>query len=54
MYFVDQTLKRGKPLIPFFHSADAANVLVNVADGEASTSPAVDWNMVELTGKPGV
>ncbi len=54
MYFVDQTLKRKKPLIPFFHSADVGNVLVNVADGEASTSPAVDWNMVELNGKPGV
>ena len=54
MWFVDQTLKRGKPYIPFFHSADVGNVLGVVADGEASTQPKVDWNMVELNGKPGV
>jgi hypothetical protein len=54
MWFVDQTLKRNRPLIPFFHSADVGNVIINVADGEASTSPHLDWNMVELTGKPGV
>lgn len=53
MWFVDQTQKRGKPLIPYFHSADASNVLINVVDGEASTSPKVDWNLIELTGKPG-
>lgn len=54
MWFVDQTIKRGHPYIPFFHSADVGNIIVNVADGEASTSPKVDWNCVELTGKPGV
>lgn len=54
MWFVDQTLKRQRPFIPFFHSADAGNVLVNVVDGEASTSPHIDFNMVELTSKPGV
>ena len=54
MWFVDQSLKRGKPMIPFFHSADVGNVLVKVADGEASTTPNIDFNMVELTSKPGV
>lgn len=54
MYFVEQSIKRGKPVIPFFHQADAGNILGVVADGEASTSPKVDWNMVELTAKPGV
>lgn len=53
-YFVEQSLKRQKPLIPFFHQADAANILVQIADGEASTSPKVDWNLIELTAKPGV
>jgi len=51
-YFIEQSLKRGKPLIPFFHQADAGNILCQVADGEASTSPKVDWNLVELTQKP--
>ncbi len=51
-YFIEQSLKRGKPLIPFFHQADAGNILCQVADGEASTSPKVDWNMIELTQKP--
>lgn len=53
MYFVEQSLKRNnKPYIPYFHQADAGNILAAVADGEASTSPKVDWNMVELTGAP--
>jgi hypothetical protein len=52
-YFVEQSMKRGKPLIPFFKQADAGNILVAVADAQASTSPKVDWNMIELTGKPG-
>ncbi len=52
-WFVDQTIKWGKPLIPCFNSNNKGNVLAVVADGEASTSPKVDWLLYELSGKPG-
>lgn len=52
MWFVELSQSTGVPLIPYFQQADAGNILVQVADGEASTSPKVDWNMVELTGQP--
>lgn len=52
MYFVNLSQTLGVPLIPYFQQADAGNILVQVADGEASTSPHVTWNMVELTGAP--
>lgn len=51
-WFLDQSIKRGQPIIPFFNSNDAANVLVYVADGEASTSPKIDFVMIELNGAP--
>lgn len=53
-WFVDQAIKWNKPLIPCFNSNNKGNVLVQVADGEASTSPKIDFQLYELTGKPGV
>jgi hypothetical protein len=51
-WFVRQSLERQKPLIPIINANDAGNVLVQVADGEASTSPHVDWNLYELSRNP--
>ncbi|MGH2835418.1 MAG: hypothetical protein ACRDUT_00090 [Mycobacterium sp.] len=51
-WFVRQSIERQKPLIPIINGNDAGNVLVQVADGEASTSPHVDWNMYELSRNP--
>lgn len=53
-WFVDQTVKWGKPMIPCFNSNNVGNVLVSVADGQASTSPKIDFFLYELTGTPGV
>lgn len=53
-WFVDQTVKWGKPCIPCFNSNNAGQINVQVADGEASTSPKIDFFMYELSGKPGV
>jgi hypothetical protein len=52
-YFVDQTLKWGVPLIPCFNSNNVGNINVFVADGEASTSPKIDFLMYGLKSKPG-
>lgn len=51
-YFKDLSAAHNLPLIPYFNQADAANILCYVADGEASTSPKIDLNLVELTGSP--
>lgn len=51
-FWVDLSLKYGKGLIPVFNSNDKANVLVQVADGEASTTPTIDFHCFELTGNP--
>ena len=51
-WFLTESLARQKPLIPIINANDAGNVLVQVADGEASTSPKVDWNMYELSRNP--
>lgn len=51
-YFVEQAKLRGKAAIPCFGQADAANMLVYVADGEASTAPKVDFHFYELTHRP--
>lgn len=53
-WFVDQAVKWRKPLIPCFNANNRASVLVQVADGEASTTPKIDFLMYELVGKPGV
>lgn len=52
MWFVTESIASGKPLIPVINANDAGNVLVQVADGEASTSPKVDWVMYELSANP--
>lgn len=52
MWFVRESLASGQPLIPIINANDAGNVLVQVADGEASTSPKVDWLMYELSRNP--
>lgn len=52
MWFVTESIASGKPLIPIINANDAGNVLVQVADGAASTSPKVDWTMVELKANP--
>ena len=52
-WFMDQSMKWNKPLIPCFNSNNKGNILVAVADGEASTQPKIDFNLVELTGMPG-
>ena len=51
-YWVDQSMKYGKGMIPVFNSNDKGNMLVFIADGEASTSPKVDFHYYELTGNP--
>lgn len=54
MYFVDQSVKYGKPLIPCFQANNKASVLVQLADGESGTTPKLDFFLYELTGNPGV
>lgn len=51
-WFLVQSQLRNKPLIPVINANDAGNVLIQVADGEASTSPKVDWQMYELSRDP--
>lgn len=53
-WFRDQAVKWGRAMIPCFNSNNAGSVLVYVADGEASTTPKIDFNLVELNGYPGV
>lgn len=52
-WFVDQSTKWGRPMIPCFNSNNKGNILVQIADGEASTSPKIDFFLYELTGQPG-
>ena len=52
-WFYDQAVKYGNiPLIPCFNSANKANILVQTADGEASTSAQIDFLLYELTAAP--
>jgi hypothetical protein len=53
VWFLEQSVKWGRPLIPCFNSNNKGNILVMVADGEASTAPKVDFFLVELSGQPG-
>lgn len=53
-WFVQRSKQHNMPLIPFFNQADAANILGYAMDAEASTTPAIDLNIVRLTGKPPV
>ena len=52
-WFYDQAVKyNNSPLIPCFNSSNKANIFVQTADGEASTSAQVDFLLYELTGAP--
>ena len=53
-WFLDQSIKWGKPLIPCFNSNNAGNILVKVADTASSPSAQIDFLLYELTGMPGV
>ncbi len=52
MGFVELSQALNKPLIPIINGYDAGNVLLNVADDVASTSPKVDILMMQLTANP--
>lgn len=52
MWFQTLSDQLNKPLIPIINGYDAANVFVYCADGEASTSPKVDFVMYELKQNP--
>ena len=52
-WFLDQSIKYGIPLIPWFNSNDKGNILLKVADAAANTNPKIDVLMVELNGQPG-
>jgi hypothetical protein len=51
-WFLDQSFKWNKPLIPCFNSNNVGNILVAIADGEASTAAKIDFLLYELTGQP--
>lgn len=51
-WFLDQSQKWNRPLIPCFNSNNKGNILVAVADVTANTSPKIDFSLVELTGMP--
>lgn len=51
-WFMDQSVKWNLPLIPCFNSNNKANVLVQIADNIASTSPKIDFVLYELNGTP--
>jgi hypothetical protein len=53
-WFLDQSVKWGKSLVPCFNSNNKGSVLVTVADGEASTSGQIDFLLYELNSQPGV
>jgi len=53
-WFLDQSLKWGRPLIPCFNSNNAGSINVQVADTASSPSAQVDFLLYELTGMPGV
>jgi|SRR5882724_2857068 len=52
-WFWDQSLKWADALIPCFNSNNKGNVLVQIADGEASTAPKLDFLLYELNSQPG-
>ena len=51
-WFLDQSLKWNKPLIPCFNSNNVGNVLVSLADVAAQSTPALDFILYELNGTP--
>lgn len=53
-FFLDLSQRSGKPLIPCFSGADVGNVLLEVADDAASTSPKVDMLCIECSDNPSI
>ena len=51
-WFLDQSVKWNKPLIPCFNSNNVGNVLVQLADVAAQSTPALDFILYELNGTP--
>jgi len=52
-WFMDQAYKyQNAAIVPCFNSANKAAINVQVADGEASTTPKIDFLLYELTGSP--
>jgi len=51
-FFADMSQKYNEPLIPVFSGFDVGNVLVEVADDAASTSPKVDVLCIECSADP--
>lgn len=47
-WFMDQSYKWGRAYVPVFNSNNKANTLVQVADSSTSTSPQIDFQLVEL------
>jgi hypothetical protein len=47
-FFMDQSVKWGKKLVPVFNSNNKANTLVQVVDTATSTSPQIDFQLIEL------
>jgi hypothetical protein len=52
-WFADQSKKKGRNMIPCFQGLNAGSINIQVADGEASTTPSIDFLCYELTGRPG-
>lgn len=51
-WFLDQSVRWNKPLIPCFNSNNVGNVLVALADVAAQSTPALDFTLYELTQAP--
>lgn len=51
-WFMEQSFLWNLPLIPCFNSNNVGNVLVNVADVPAGTTPALDFILYELSAPP--
>ena len=47
-WFMDQSYKWGKAYVPVFNSNNKAGTLVQVADSASSTSPQIDFQLIEL------
>ena len=47
-WFLDQSIKWGKAMIPVFNSNNKGNVLVQAVDTATSTSALFDFQLVEL------
>jgi len=51
-WFVDQSVKWGKPMIPCFQANNKNNTFIQVVDSAASTSPKIDVFCYELQNAP--